>query len=331
MILPAIILSICFLILTALEAAYLPIARREGWTTAHNVREDGHPVTVVGAGFIFYVAMILWSFSASIFYNVDAPGSYFLLGLTMLAATSFADDVMGLKVWVRLAVQLIAVLFLCFEFPVFTTDFWLVLLFIFCVIGFINAYNFMDGINGMTGSYSIVALCSFLCINNFMGMHFTSGTYIIYALMGAVIFTFCNFRRRAIAFAGDVGSISMGYIVAVLLAQFILYVGDASPIVLVAVYTTDTLATVIRRLIEGENIFTGHRKHIYEQLHFNRRVSQLKISSIYSLLQLCISCGYLMTLRISPETSRFYTLAVYSLLVLLYICMLIPLSRKRAE
>lgn len=283
---------ISFLIIIGAELFYIPIARRNNWTSERNNRTDGHPVTVVGGGFIFYLAMVLWSLGIGWLYEVPQTMSNFTVGLTMLAACSFADDLLQLKVWMRLVVHFIAVLFLCFQFYVFELPLWIWLTFIPCAIGLINGYNFMDGINGITAAYSITVLSIFLWIT-LCEIHFISGTFIFFALISALIFAFFNFRKRAVIFAGDVGSIVMGYIVTTILTYYILSTSQISGIVFVIVYGIDTLMTILRRLCERENIFQPHHKHIYQLLNIIWGCNQLAISVGYALLQAIISITYL--------------------------------------
>lgn len=320
-----ILVTVVLLFLLAVEIAYRPIARRKGWTTRLNMRRDGHPVTVIGGGIIFYIGMVLWSLGMGYIYDIEAPGAYFLIGLTMLAGTSFADDILRLPVWVRLVVQFVAVMFLCFEFSVFAFPVWITAVYLVGAVGFVNGYNFMDGINGMTAAYSTVTLGSLLYINQEI-IPFTSGSLIIIALGSAVIFGFFNFRRYALAFAGDVGSISMGFIIAMLLTKLMIHDCNIYCLVIVAVYSVDIFATIVRRIIEGENIFQAHRKHIYERMYFVWRKPQLAISSVYALLQLAVNAGYLMMPDIRAQKIYFY--CTFATLIILYLLIMAATERK---
>lgn len=316
-----------FVILLAIELGYIPLARANGWSTERNRRADGHPVTVIGGGIIFYIAMVIWSLSMGILYQQTELGANFLVGITMLAACSFADDLMQLKVWIRLVVQFIAVLFLGIQCAVFNQSALMWPVFMICTVAFVNAYNFMDGINGITASYSITVLGLFLYINTYMH-HFMPGSMIAMALISLCIFAFFNFRRRALVFAGDVGSITMGYIVATVLIEYILESHSMTAIIFVSVYGVDTFITVVRRASEGENIFKPHRKHIYQMLNYVWRVPQRSIAVGYALLQLAISLIYL---GIGDRQIRMvYCLCVVGILTALYfILMMASESRRR--
>lgn len=330
----AIFVIICLIAMLCIELAYIPIARRKGWTAPQCSRSGSRlPDAVVGGGIIFYIGMVIWSLGMVWVYNENAPSAYFLTGLTMLAATSFADDLMCLYVWFRLLVQFVAVAFLCFEFHVLAFPAWIVLLYMTAAVGFVNGYNFMDGINGMTAAYSVVVLGVLFYVDTCTGTTFTSGSLIATALGSAAIFGFFNFRRRAAVFAGDVGSISMGFIVTMLLTKLLLATGNIYALVFVGVYAADIFLTILRRLIEGDNIFRPHRKHIYERLHFVWGIPQLLISSAYALLQLAISAGYLAMRTATAQKEYFFTTVV--LLTVLYVVMMLitgrPLRCHRAE
>lgn len=273
---------------------YISRAKKHGWTSDHNEQTDGHPTAIIGGGFIFYLSIILWSIGVDWLYEPSESMSHMIVGLTMLAACSFADDILKLKIWIRLVVQFIATLFLCAQLSSLTTPLpitgWII--FMICSVGFTNAYNFMDGINGMTGLYSITLLSIFLWYNLNV-FHFISGTFILFALISALVFTILNCRKRAIIFCGDVGSISMGYIIVTILSYLIISTSDVTAIAFVLVYGVDTTLTIIRRIIERENIFQSHNKHLYQILNRTFGLNQVAISIGYSITQLIISIGYL--------------------------------------
>lgn len=322
----ALLFIFTFIILLAIELAYIPFAKRNGWSTERNRRADGHPITVVGGGIIFYISMVIWSLAMGAIYHQSEIGANFIVGLTMLAACSFADDVLLLKVWIRLVVQFVAVLFLGFQCSVFMQPLLLWPVFLICSVAFINAYNFMDGINGITAAYSVSVLGFFLYINSYVH-HFISGSLIIMALISLLIFAFFNYRKRALVFAGDVGSITMGYIVAAVLIYYILEMHSLTAIIFVSVYGVDTLLTVVRRAAEGENILIPHRKHIYQLLCHVWRFNQLKVATGYALLQLLISIGYL---HCESHIERIlYFIVVSGILSIAYFIIMIASENKR--
>jgi UDP-N-acetylmuramyl pentapeptide phosphotransferase/UDP-N-acetylglucosamine-1-phosphate transferase len=159
----------------------------------------------------------------------------------------------------------------------------LLLLSVACV-GAINIYNFMDGINGMTGGYSLVVLLALLYANNYH-IEFIDNRLLFFVLIADLIFCLFNFRRKAMCFAGDVGSLSMGFIVIFLLLKLIFMVGHMHWIAFVAVYLVDGGLTILHRIILKENILRPHKKHAYQIMANELRMSHLKVSLIYMGLQ----------------------------------------------
>ncbi|MCM1320192.1 MAG: hypothetical protein NC217_07400 [Muribaculaceae bacterium] len=315
-----------FIGLLAIELIYIPLARKNRWSTERNRREDSHPVTVIGGGIIFYISMVIWCLALGIIYNQVYLWSNFIVGITMLAACSFADDILQLKVWIRLVVQFVAVTFLGLQCGAFNQEWYIWLMLLLCTVGFVNGYNFMDGINGITAAYSIAVLGLFLYVD-MTGTQFVPGSMIAMAIISVIIFAFFNFRKRPVVFAGDVGSITMGYIVATVLIYYILQTHTLTALIMVSVYGVDTFMTVVRRASEGENIFKPHRKHIYQLLNYVWRCSQLRIAVGYALLQLGISIGYLY-MRTNEE-QIIYCAAVLICLTGLYFILMMASENKR--
>ena len=84
--------------------------------------------------------------------------------------------------------------------------------------GIINAYNFMDGINGITGGYSLVVLVALAYINEAV-VSFVEQDFILTVLCSVFVFNFFNFRKRAKCFAGDVGSVCIAFVLLFLSAS----------------------------------------------------------------------------------------------------------------
>jgi len=84
-------------------------------------------------------------------------------------------------------------------------------------VGFLNTYNFMDGVNGITVSYSLVVIGSMYFLLPEFSIYFQ---WILAALM---VFAYFNLRSKgkAICFAGDVGSVSIGFLILIPLAYLI--------------------------------------------------------------------------------------------------------------
>src|SRR5690606_2443120 len=86
------------------------------------------------------------------------------------------------------------------------------------------------------------------------------------------------------------------------LGALILKTGNFIYILFLAIYGIDSVWTIVKRLLRGENIFEAHRSHLYQYLGNEVWVNKLFISSIYSVLQLVIG---LFIIYINKETSDF--------------------------
>ena len=156
------------------------------------------------------------------------------------------------------------------------------------VIGTINAYNFMDGINGITGLYSLVLIASLYYINQFL-FNIAPQALFVFVGLSLLVFLYFNFRKRARCFAGDVGSVSIAFIVIFLLGQLIVQSGNLGYILLLLVYGLDAVTTIVFRLIRRENIFEAHRSHFYRYLVNEKKISHLYVSAGYGAVQLVIN------------------------------------------
>ncbi|SQD97046.1 Glycosyl transferase family 4 [Parafrankia sp. Ea1.12] len=133
------------------------------------------------------------------------------------------------------------------------------------VTGFVNAFNFMDGINGISAAQAAIAGLAFSVVGRMHDMPslVAGGAVITGAAIGFGPFNF----PRARIFLGDVGSYTLGACLAVLALQGV--VSGLPPDAAVApllLYLTDTGITLIRRVRRGERWYLPHRTHIYQQL-----------------------------------------------------------------
>ncbi len=119
---------------------------------------------------------------------------------------------------------------------------------------------------------------------------------LILTISSLIIFGFYNFRKIAICFAGDVGSVSMAYIIIFGITLLVLTTGNLSFILLLAVYGVDSILTIIHRLLKKENIFSAHRSHLYQYMVKIPQIGHLNIAVTYGLIQLVINifviCNY---------------------------------------
>ncbi len=269
-------------ILFVSELLYFKIADRYNIIDKPNHRSSHTKITIRGGGIIFPFALLTYSLYGKINYP------YFLLGLLLISLISFIDDTKELSSKVRILFHLIAVALMFYQVNMFMLPAYWVLLALIFVIGTINAINFMDGINGITGAYGLVALATLYYIN-FFTIQFTSADLLLIAILAVLVFNFFNFRTKAKCFAGDVGSVSVAFIIIFFILQLIIKTGNPSYFVLLLLYGLDAVTTILFRLIRKENIFKAHRSHLYQHLANERKIPHLLVASLYAIIQVIIN------------------------------------------
>ena len=150
----------------------------------------------------------------------------------------------------------------------------------------------MDGINGITGGYSLVILAALAYINKEV-VTFVEADFIYTVICSVLVFCFFNFRKRAKCFAGDVGSVSIAFILLFLIGRLIIETEDFSWIVLLSVYGVDSVLTIIHRLMLHENIGLPHRKHLYQIMANELKIPHVIVSLAYMTIQTLIIVGYI--------------------------------------
>ncbi|WP_418359217.1 MraY family glycosyltransferase [Sphingobacterium detergens] len=263
-----------------LEIAYFKFADHFNIIDKPNERSSHTTITLRGGGIIFY-------FAALIFF-VLSKGQYpwFFLGLTSMALISFLDDIYTLSNKIRLLVHFSSVLLMAYQLQIFSMPWYYLVITFVVVVGVINAYNFMDGINGITACYSL-AVGGLMMIVNYK-LHFIAQDLLAYSLLGLLVFAFFNFRTRAKCFAGDVGAVTIAFILLFALGALIIKTGNLIYILFLSVYGVDAVWTIAQRLYRRENIFEAHRSHLYQYLGNEAKVNKLVVSFLYGLTQFLI-------------------------------------------
>ncbi|MEG2164280.1 MAG: glycosyltransferase family 4 protein [Bacteroidales bacterium] len=274
-------------ILFVIELIYFKIADRYDIIDRPNERSSHKTVTLRGGGIIFYFAALYY------FLAFHFPYPWFMLGLTIITVVSFIDDITSLSSKTRMLLHFVAMILLFMQCGLLGGEFpwWYIIIAIIVCTGVINAYNFMDGINGMTGAYSLSILCALVYINNYQYL-FIKPELIYIIIIGVLIFNFFNFRKKAKCFAGDVGSISIAFIILFMVGRLIIITGNISYIILLLLYGVDTILTLIHRIILHEDIFHAHRKHAYQIMANELKIPHLVVSLYYLIVQTLFLVGY---------------------------------------
>ena len=299
---------IFIILLVFAELLYFRIADHFNIIDNPNERSSHSSVTLRGGGILFWVGVLFYFLMSGWHYP------WFFAGLTLVAAISFADDVKLQSPIVRQVLQFIGLLLMSIQWQLFDFSWIIVVLVIVVSVGVLNAFNFMDGINGITGGYSLAVLASLWYVNNYVTA-FVDNNLIYLVFLALLVFNFFNFRIKAKCFAGDVGAVSIAFILIFILGMLIIKTGDLSYIAFLLVYGVDSVLTIVHRILLKENITEPHRMHLYQLLSNELKVPQLLVSTIYAVLQLLISFGFIMFYSVS----LWYLVIVAVLLTVVYL------------
>jgi UDP-N-acetylmuramyl pentapeptide phosphotransferase/UDP-N-acetylglucosamine-1-phosphate transferase len=270
--------SLLFLVLIAAEWGYFKLAYKYTIVDKPNARSSHSQTTIRGGGIVFPLAVLL-SFA------VGELSWTIALAVGLVALVSFIDDIKPLPALPRFGVQLAALALLAYELNLVQEPVWMLVIIGVGLIGWINAFNFMDGINGITVLYSGISLLSLGYVNS----HTPVFQSIVIVGMAAVVFGFVNLRKKALAFSGDVGSISLAVFLAYVLLYTMFTTQQWGFLLFFAVYGIDSASTILIRLAKKENIFQAHRTHLYQYLANEKKWSHLKVSAFYAAAQALIN------------------------------------------
>ena len=299
---------IVLVLLFVAELFYFKIANKFNIIDKPNERSSHTKVTLRGGGIIFYFGALAYFLSNQWEYP------WFMLALTLITFISFVDDIRSTSQGLRLVFHFAAMVLMFYQWGLFSLSWWWIIIALIVCTGIINAYNFMDGINGITGGYSLIVLGALAFINHSV-VSFVEPDLIYTMLCAVLVFNFFNFRKRAKCFAGDVGAVSIAFTILFLIGRLIIQTGDFSWIVLLVVYGIDSVLTIVHRLMLHENIGLPHRKHMYQIMANELRKPHVVVALIYMMMQAIVVIGYL----ILREYGYWYLLGSVFLLSMLYL------------
>ena len=278
---------IILVLLFLAELFYFRIADKCNIIDKPNERSSHTRITLRGGGIIFYFGVLTYFLTS----HFEYP--WFMLALTLITFISFVDDIRSTSQVLRLVFHFSAMALMFYQWGLFSLPWWTLLVALIVCTGIINAYNFMDGINGITGGYSLVVLVALAYINEAV-VSFVEQDFILTVLCSVVVFNFFNFRKRAKCFAGDVGSVCIAFVLLFFIGKLVIRTEDFSWIILLAVYGVDSVLTIIHRLMLHENIGLPHRKHLYQIMANELKIPHMVVSSVYMLVQALVIIGYLL-------------------------------------
>ena len=301
------------MILLALELTYFKVADKCNIIDKPNERSSHSSIVLRGGGVIYILGV--WVYAA--FFGIEAWP--FLVGLTLIAGISFVDDIHSLPDSIRLVFQFAAMALMFYQWDILhLEDWWMVALGLILCVGITNAYNFMDGINGINGGYGMAILLPLFWLNG--KYEFADSRFIMVTILANLVFLLFNFRSKGKAkcFAGDVGSVGIAFIIVYLLGALILKTGDFTYIIFLAIYGVDAVLTICHRIMLHENIGKPHRKHVYQLMANELKIGHVEVTSVYMFSQLAIAIGLILL----PNTDLAhwaYLIAVVLVLCVAYI------------
>lgn len=301
---------------------------------AKAVPRSGGVAVVVGwaVGIILVASFAGWSgFAPKTLALAPLVMGAFLFGL--------ADDRLNMRAHAKLGLQiLIAVLFVVAFGPLksapvpFASDMELGLLAapitVIWIVGFMNAYNFMDGVNGIAAACGALALAALAAAAAFCGAPF----WAVSSGLGAVAllaFLPMNFPQARL-FMGDNGSQAAGFLIAAsAVGAANASAGAVSALfipTLMSPFLFDVAFTLAHRARRGCNVFAAHREHLY-QLLLRMGLSHVGVTSIYLTLTALSAAAALLLLR-APAAGQWFVPAILAALLSWPACMVFTRARR---
>lgn len=280
------------LALAVCVASYLGVLGLCSWARRHQVydipndRSSHTYPTPTGGGLVIVLGTLLGLCLLTVLSPEVLPSQAALaycLGAVPIAAVSWLDDLRGLSYRFRLMVHILGAVVAMASFgywerleaplvgPV-TLGYvgWVATL--VWVVGLTNAYNFMDGIDGIAASQAIIAAAGWALLGAFAGypLVLCLGLLLAASSLGFLIHNWSPAR----IFMGDVGAAFLGYSFATL--PLMLAAGASvkgateraagAGLLMVWPFVADATFTFVRRLLRRENVFAPHRSHLYQRL-----------------------------------------------------------------
>lgn len=273
-----ILVTITLLSGLAMVQMVLKLTRRFDVLDVPNSRSSHSSPTPRGGGLGIFLAasiglLLAWWLGLPLPHPLVGPA----LGCLFICAVSAIDDLRPLRAAVRLGVHVVGV---SIAIAVIQPSGWLRFPFVGTVllgsyvwacwlvigIGLVNAYNFMDGIDGIAGSQGVVASLGWAAIGYVLG---DLGATVVGLTLAAACAAFLKFNwSPAKIFLGDVGSTFLGYCFFVLP----LWTTQRDPrallygLLFLWPFVCDSSITLALRALRRKNIFEAHREHLYQRL-----------------------------------------------------------------
>lgn len=273
-----------------------PLLAKAGVLDVPNARSSHTAPTIRGMGITTAVAL-----PAAVLVAVFMPQSgnmrqgaltlVVILGVVLAAsAIGWIEDIRGLSVKLRAGMQLavggLATATVAILDPG-EQQLWLIPIGAIAVAAYVNVANFMDGINGISGTHGLL-VGGFYAYAGYVAGH----SWLVYVGI-AIAMAFAGFLpwnlSRNKVFLGDVGSYLLGASIAVTaMCAFLAGVPAEYIFSPVLIYLVDTFVTFLRRLLAGERWYAAHRQHVYQRLTIVG-LSHVQATAVVSVATIVVS------------------------------------------
>lgn len=241
--------------------------------------------------------------------------SYLIAALAILFFTGLKDDIIGLSPAKKLGIQVLSALLLIFGCGIYIDNFYgvlgiyelpfaiSVLLTLFTTIVITNAYNLIDGVDGLAGGIGAIASL-FFGVGFWIAGELAMAAFCAILAVSLVAFLRFNFKPASI-FMGDTGSLIVGFMLSVFAIKFVglndtaaytKVFGNSSPILPVAILAVplyDTLSVFYKRIRKGISPFHPGRDHIHHTV-LEMGFSHKGVSLILYTSGIIIACSAMM-------------------------------------
>ncbi len=317
--------AICSLLATGI---LLPWLRRQSLLDAPNERSSHTSPTLLGGGIA--VTLVLSVFTLFLSLNpfawsievIGFDGVWLVVGMLCLAIVSWLDDIRGVSQPIRLTVHIVVVALLLvtlFEEEVIFQGLvpaWLDrILSVLLWVWFINLFNFMDGIDGISGVETLSIGIGLTLLAGSISWEPLGQTYAMVVAGAGLGFLWWNWHPAKV-FLGDVGSVPLGFLLGWLLLNLAANGFWLQALILPLYYLVDSTLTLLERLSRGEKIWEAHRSHYYQQA-VQKGLSHAQVSKSI-LIGNAVLIGLAVTSTFAPVTGMVGAVAVVFVMLLYF-------------
>lgn len=248
------------------------ILKSTGIVDTPNSRSSHSQPTPRGGGIALILAIVLGIVVLFLFDRTLPPHiEVIAISAFILSGISWIDDIRSLPPLARFVPQILCITFVLYIAPlgnISVLDFvpiWAQSIIVgLAWLWFINLFNFMDGIDGISGVQTIIITCGIIAVAASAALpYFVIETSAIIAA-ASIGFLVWNWPPSKI-FLGDVGSITLGFLLGWALLQLVIAGHTLAAIIIPGYYLADATSTLCRRLLKGEKVWHAHRQHAYQQ------------------------------------------------------------------